>query len=316
LNQKERVMSSTDQIIAIVFLLGTGLMIGIVLWKWNGRQAITERLETLSGSVEREVPTPRSGRLSQETLPKAVKLLSPVAGAERHRLQNRLIQAGIYRPRAMSMYLTVKLILTLGPVAVGFCAGLMVPAVSLSQGIIFGTIASGLGLVLPYLWLRRRTAARQFLIRRAIPEFLDVIVICLDAGLSFQAALQRVHGELESAFPLFTFELNIVLREVQLGMSTGEALQRFAVRSDMPEVRSLASVVLQSERYGASLTKALHTHAKALRIKRAQAAEENGQRASVKILFPTILFIFPAIFIVILGPAMIQIYAMMGKMKP
>lgn len=308
-------MSATDQIIAIVFLLGTGLMIGIAVWKLNRRQPITERLETLSESVDRVVAAPRSGRLSQETLPKAVALLNPVAGAERHRLQNRLIQAGLYRPRAMSVYLSVKLMLMLGPVAVGLGAGVM-QAIPLSRGIIFGTIASGLGLVIPNLWLRRRTAARQFLIRRAIPEFLDVIVICLDAGLSFQAALQRVHGELASAFPLFTFELNIVLSEVQLGMSTGEALQRFAVRSDMPEVRSLASVVLQSERYGASLIKALHTHAKALRIKRAQAAEENGQKASVKILFPTILFIFPAIFIVILGPAMIQIYAMMGKMKP
>ena len=153
------------------------------------------------------------------------------------------------------------------------------------------------------------------MIRRAIPEFLDVIVICLDAGLSFQAALQRVQGELAAAFPLFTFELNIVLQEVQLGMSTGEALQRFGERSDMEEVRSLAGVVVQSELYGASLTKAFHTHAKALRVKRTQAAEENGQKASVKILFPTILFIFPAIFIVILGPAMIQIYAMMAKMK-
>jgi len=199
-------------------------------------------------------------------------------------------------------------------VVLGLAAG-MIQVVPLGRGILFGTLASGLGLVLPTFWLHRRTMARQLKIRRAIPEFLDVVVICLDAGLSFQAALQRVQGELEAAFPLFAFELNIVLQEIQLGMSTGEALHRFAERSDMEEVRSLAGVVIQSERYGASLTKALHTHAKALRVKRTQAAEENGQKASVKILFPTILCIFPAIFIVILGPAMIQIYAMLAKMK-
>jgi tight adherence protein C len=241
-------------------------------------------------------------------------LLNPVADAERHRLKNQLIQAGLYGPRAMAVYLGVKLILLLGPVLVGLGAG-VVQAIPLSKGILYGTIASGLGLVLPNMWLNRRKAARQLRIRRAIPDFLDVIVICLDAGLSFQAALQRVYSEFEAAYPLFTFELNIVLQEIQLGMTTGEALQRFAERTDMAEMRSLASVVIQSERYGASLTKALHTHARTLRIKRAQAAEEKGQKASVKILFPTILFIFPAIFIVLIGPAMIQIYLMMAKMK-
>ena len=214
----------------------------------------------------------------------------------------------------MTWYLGAKLMLMFGPVAIGLAMALAQLA-PLSRGILFGILASGLGLVLPSFWLRRRKSARQLMIRRAIPEFLDVVVICLDAGLSFQAALQRVQGELSAAFPLFTFELKIVLHEIQLGASTGEALQRFGERSDMEEVRSLAGVVVQSELYGASLTKALHNHAKALRVKRTQAAEENGQKASVKILFPTILFIFPAIFVVILGPAMIQISAMLTKMK-
>ena len=307
-------MNDTVLIAAIVFLLPVGLTILFVAWKGNTRESITERLETLSGHEDQEVTPVRAAQLSQEVLPKAVEFLSPVAGAARHQLQNKLIHAGLYGPRAMTVYLGVKLMLMLGPVALGLTAGL-IQVVPLGRGILFGTLASGLGLVLPALWLNRRKSARQLKIRRAIPEFLDVAVICLDAGLSFQAALQRVQGELEAAFPVFAFELNIVLHEIQFGMSTGEALQRFAERSDMEEVRSLAGVVLQSERYGASLTKALHTHAKALRIKRTQAAEENGQKASVKILFPTILCIFPAIFIVILGPAMIQIYAMMAKMK-
>ncbi len=261
-----------------------------------------------------ELAPVRASQASQGALPKAVELLNPVAGAERHRLQTKLIQAGLYGSRAMTWYLGVKVMLMFGPVAVGLAIGLT-QVVPLSRGILYGTLASGLGLVLPSMWLRRRKSARQLMNRRAIPEFLDVIVICLDAGLSFQAALLRVQAELAAAFPVFTFELNIVLHEVQLGMSTGDALQRFGERSDMEEVKNLAGVVIQSELYGASLTKALHTHAKALRVKRTQAAEEKGQKASVKILFPTILCIFPAIFIVIIGPAMIQIYAMMAKMK-
>lgn len=308
------IMSETGQVAAIFLLLAIGLAILLAVWKWDWRQPIADRLEALSGPADPEVHPPRTVRLSHEALPKVVEFLSPVAGAERYRLKNQLIHAGLYRPTAMTVYLGIKLILMLGPVVVGLGVALT-EAIPLTKGLLYGTIASGLGLVVPSLWLHRRTSARQLKIRRAIPDFLDVVVICLDAGLSFQAALQRVHGELEAAFPLFAFELNIVVHEVQLGMSTGEALQRFAERSDMEEVRSLASVVIQSERYGASLTKSLHVHARSLRIKRAQWAEEKGQRASVKILFPTILFIFPAIFIVILGPAMIQIYAMMAKMK-
>jgi tight adherence protein C len=307
-------MNGAVQIAIISFLALSALATFIVAYKWNARQQITERLESISRPEDREAVPVRVAQLSEEALPKAVELLNPVSGADRHLLQNKLIHAGLYRPTALSRYLGVKLLLMFGPPLLGLIAGLIHVA-PLGMGILIGTISSGLGLVLPSLWLRRRTAARQIKIRRAIPEFLDVVVICLDAGLSFQAALQRVQGELAGAFPTFAFELDIVLHEIQLGMSTGEALQRFAERSDMEEVRSLAGVVIQSERYGASLTKALHTHARALRIKRTQAAEENGQKASVKILFPTILFIFPAIFIVILGPAMIQIYAMISKMK-
>jgi tight adherence protein C len=307
-------MNDTVIITAIVLLLPIGLMVLFVAWNGSARQPISERLEGLSENGHGEIAAVRPIPVSEQVLPKAVELLNPVAGVERHLLQNKLINAGLYNPRAMTVYLAVKLLLMLGPVALGLIAGLF-PFVSIGRGILFGMVGSGLGLVLPSYWLHRRTTARQLMIRRAIPEFLDVVVICLDAGLSFQAALQRVQGELEAAFPIFAFELAIVLHEIQLGMSTGEALQRFAERCDMEEVRSLAGVVTQSERYGASLINALHTHAKALRVKRTQAAEENGQRASVKILFPTILFIFPAIFIVILGPAMIQIYAMLSKMK-
>jgi len=308
-------VGNTVQIVVIILLLAICLaIVGAVVLKWDSRRPVAERLATLAGPEEHGVSQPKAVRSTRAVLPKVVNFLGPADGAEQNRLKKQLIHAGLYRPSAMTVYLGMKLILMLGPVLMGLAAALM-QVVPLTKGLMYGAIASGLGLVIPSLWLRRLTAARQLKIRRAIPDFLDVVVICLDAGLSFQAALQRVHGELQAAYPLFTFELNIVLHEIQLGMSTGEALQRFAERSDMGEVRSLAAVVVQSERYGASLTKALRIHARALRIKRAQAAEEKGQRASVKILFPSILCIFPAIFIVLLGPAMIQIYAMLTKMK-
>jgi tight adherence protein C len=109
--------------------------------------------------------------------------------------------------------------------------------------------------------------------------------------------------------------LNIVQREVQLGLSTGEALRQFDERCDLEEIRTLASVIIQTERFGASLVKALRVHAETLRVKRLQRAEELAQMAGTKILIPTVLFILPGLFVVILAPAVIQIMAMFDHMK-
>src|SRR5262249_33661445 len=132
---------------------------------------------------------------------------------------------------------------------------------------------------------------------------------------SLPGAIRRVAGELRSAHPELASELMIVQREVQLGRSTGEALQHFAGRTDLEEIRSLSAVITQAERYGASLVKAPRVHAEPLREKRLQYAEEMGQKAGVKILFPTMLCIMPGVFIVVLGPAVIQVVELMSHLK-
>jgi tight adherence protein C len=119
---------------------------------------------------------------------------------------------------------------------------------------------------------------------------------------------------LRSVHPLLSRELNIVQREVQLGRSPGEAVRLFADRADLEELRSLASVITQSERFGASLVKALRVHADTLRTKRLQRAEELAAKASTKLLFPTVILILPGVFVIILGPAFIQIVAMFSRM--
>ena len=121
--------------------------------------------------------------------------------------------------------------------------------------------------------------------------------------MSLPAALVRISKEMSSTYPLLATELTIVQREVQMGNNMGTALKSFADRFGLEELRSLASVVIQAERYGASVVQALRIHAETLRLKRLQAAQEKAQTATVKLLLPTVLFIFPAIFVVILGPA-------------
>jgi tight adherence protein C len=141
---------------------------------------------------------------------------------------------------------------------------------------------------------------------------MDVLIICLEGGLSFQAGLKRVAHEIASAHPLLGGELRIVDREIQLGRSPGEALTHFAERTGLDEVASMATVVGQSERFGASLVKSLKAHSDTLRERRKQMAEERAQKAATKMLFPTLLCIFPAVFVILLAPAVFQTMAALG----
>ena len=145
------------------------------------------------------------------------------------------------------------------------------------------------------------------MLRRGLPDALDVLIICQEGGLSLQAGLKRVSDELRSAHPVLGSELKIVDREIQLGKSPCDALKHFAQRTDLEEALSLASVVGQSERFGASLVKSLRVHSETMRVQRKQKAEELAQKASTKMLVPTLLFIFPAIFVILLAPAVIQV---------
>jgi tight adherence protein C len=147
-----------------------------------------------------------------------------------------------------------------------------------------------------------------------MPDALDVIVVCVEGGLSLPASFARVSAELREAHPLLADEMSILQREVQLGRTTGEALREFADRFDVDELRSLASVVTQAERFGASIVNALRVHADTLRVKRHQNAEAMAQKAPVKLIFPTVLMIFPALYIVLMGPAAVQLLEMLENL--
>ncbi|HEX8202191.1 MAG TPA: type II secretion system F family protein, partial [Isosphaeraceae bacterium] len=229
-------------------------------------------------------------------------------------LKTRLIHAGLYGRQAMALFLGVKLVLMVAPTLVGLAAAAL-GLRSVHTSLLVGGYLSFVGMVGPRFWLDRRKTKRQTNFRRALPDVLDLLVICVEGGLSLAAALLRVANELRTAYPAMAAELMIVQREVNLGLVPGEALKKMGERVDLEEVHNLASVVTQAERFGASLVASLRTHAATLRMQRKQHAEELAQKAAIKILFPTLLFIFPAIFIVILGPAAIRLVAMFSSMN-
>jgi tight adherence protein C len=242
------------------------------------------------------------------------RMLMPTDAKSRREIGERLVQAGLYKRNSMAFYLTIKASLMLAPAALGFGAaslGLM----TLSKGLLIGAIVGLFGTIAPSFWLDSQKKKRQTQLRRALPDALDVIIICLEGGMSLPGAFSKITTELRTAHPMLAAEMAIVQREIQMGRSTGEALKQFANRFDVEELRSLASVVLQAEKFGASVVKALRVHADSLRIKRQQYAEEMAQKAAIKILFPTLFFIFPALFIVILGPAAMDIMEMLKTMS-
>jgi tight adherence protein C len=227
-------------------------------------------------------------------------------------LRERFGRAGIYSQHAPTIFLAVRVFLASAgvPLALGVgLAHLLPPARVLPAGVVL----AGFGLLAPSLWLDARIARWQAALRRGLPDTMDMLVLCLEGGSSFSASFQCVLGELLRAHPELGGELEIVRHETLLGKTPGEAMQKFGRRCGLEEVTTLAAVLLQNERYGVSVAKALSLHADTMRQQRQQRAEELAQKAAVKILFPTLLCIFPAIFIVVLGPAAFQISRMFAR---
>lgn len=301
-----------DELLLIGSIFGLSssavLLIGLV---WAGRsRRVDDRLVELVDESPRR-PTPRS---TDTALSRMGTAIMPDNEARRLKMQQQLQQAGLYRRGTLAIFLGMKVVLMVIPMLLG--VGLSVlNLVPLGIGIMAGALIGLLGMIIPTFWLNALKSRRQMNIRRALPDATDVIVICLEGGLSLSAALARVAAELRTAHPLLASEMNIVQREVQLGASTGDALRQFANRFDLEELRSLASVVSQADRFGTSLVKALRVHADTLRLRRHQYAESMAQKAPVKLIFPTVLCIFPALYIVLMGPALVQVFQMLSSLS-
>lgn len=305
----------------LVFLgvfLGIVAVGGLVLtFLYGDNRKAVERLRNLSprGSSA-EPPAPGAGgQALGSLLPMAGNLLLPGNRDQLAQLKTRLTQAGIYGPNAVKIFLGIKVFLMVLLPATAAAVPYALDLLSLERAIAIGVAACGAGMLTPSFWLDYQRERRKNDLRRAIPDVIDMLVLCMEAGVSLIAAFQRVCEELRVVHPGLAKELNIIQREIQLGLSIGDALMKFGDRCDIDEVRNLAQVIQQSERYGASSVKALRVHSESCRVERQQKAEEKAQKAAVKILFPTLLCIFPAIFIVILGPAAYQIASMFTKMQ-
>ena len=308
-------MDNDTMIMGVAFLLVTSAAIGIGLFLSGQGSKLDARIGEMAGRARPEEKAETVAQMARAALPKLGKVIVPEDEAERTKLRARLVHAGLYHRQAMHIFLGVKLALLGAATVVG--AGLTTTKIlPPMQALPAAATLFMIGMIGPSFWLDGRKKKRQANLRRGLPDALDVLIICLEGGLGMQGGIKRVADELSGAHPVLGGELKIVDREIQLGRSPGEALNHFGRRTDLEEAISLASVVTQSERFGASLVKSMRTHSDTLRSKRKQKAEEKAQKASTMILAPTLLFIFPAVFVVLLAPAVYQVMSVFSSGGP
>jgi tight adherence protein C len=238
--------------------------------------------------------------------------LLPANDGDRRRHQLRMVMAGMYGQTALSKFLGVKLALMLLPTPIGLLTS-QLDLVTPLAGLLYGCIAGLFGMILPSFWLDYRIRNRHRVLRRSLPDMLDVMTVCLEGGLSIQSTIQRVADELQYAHPVLAKELRIVQREMELGVSIDAALRHLADRTGYEAVRPLATFIREAQRHGSDLAEALRIHADMLRSQRESEAEEAAQKAAVKILIPTLLLILPAVFVVLAGPAAIRVQEAFSK---
>jgi tight adherence protein C len=232
----------------------------------------------------------------------AAQPFMPKSREKQSGLRKQLGRAGIYSPQAIRMVTGCKVIFLGVGLVGGYAAGAAFGFVLM--GVSFGGL---LGYMLPQMWLKARIRANQKALTHGLPDAIDLMVVCVEAGLTLDAAMQRVGQELAIAHPAVGREFGIAHMETRVGLSRAESMRNLGTRTGCEALKSLSSMLIQADRFGTSIANALRVHSETLRVNRQHAAEEMAAKASVKMSFPLVLFIFPATFIVLAGPTVIQL---------
>jgi len=266
---------------------------------------------------------PSAGKTSSQEGSFQVHWLKPVGeliipGDEwrKSEIRRQLVKAGYRRQIAIFIYLGAKLLLAaigtgavfLGYIFTGNFFLLVTPRAILSM-----ILAGGFGFFIPDLFLSRQIGKRRLDFIEGFPDALDLLVVCVEAGLGLDSAIDRVSKEIRISHPHLASELALIPLEIRAGKSRREALQGLADRTEVDQVHSLVTLLLQAEQFGTSIGSALRAYSEEMRTERIQRAREKAAKLPVKLIFPVALFIFPALFLVVLGPAVIQIYEVLSE---
>lgn len=237
------------------------------------------------------------------------KLSAPEEGFEKSSLKLRFAHAGIRNPAAPTVFFGVKTLLTLGLPMLAF-AGLSLAGSTLRGNnlLMIILLMACIGYYGPNAWLSGKVTRRQREIFESFPDALDLMTVCVEAGLGTESALMRVAEDMQFKSPVLSEEMRLVNLELRAGADREKALRNFAIRTGVDEVDGFVTMISQAERFGTSIAASLRIHADMLRTRRRQKAEEAAAKIALKLLFPLMFCIFPSLMVVLMGPAMIQVY--------
>ncbi len=255
---------------------------------------------------EKTSKTAAMARALQKATPALAKPLQPKSEREVSKLRARLMHAGFRGDNAPTMFLGLKfLTLIVGLFISG--GGVLFVGVGTQSMLRAGMFACGM-FFLPDLLLSYLGRKRKESIFLALPDALDLMVVCVEAGLGLDQAMRKVAEEMEKTYRVVAEEFGICNLQLQMGMTRSEALQNLGNRSGVDDLKALASILIQADKFGSSIAQALRVQSESMRVRRSQIAEEKAAKTAVKLIFPLVLFIFPGIFVVLVGPAGISMY--------
>ena len=298
-------------------------MLGVYWLLYKPQSAATERLRNLGGK-EGGLAAPNAqgaaailddsstSDIAQRLANPLNKLLPPSA-TEAKKLQKQLMHAGFRSQEAPIIYRALQLGSMAGlPLLVaGVCAVMARP---LGSAMVYIVIAFVVGFILPRFFLGRITKNRQRELRWGLADALDLMVVSVEAGLGLNAAMLKVSSELKEVHSAIAIEFELANLEIRVGRDRDEALRNLAERTGVDDLRSLVAMLIQTDKFGTSIAKGLRVFSDSLRTKRRQRAEQEAQKAAVKLLFPLSCFLFPTLFIAILGPAALNLMDVLGRM--
>ena len=268
---------------------------------------VRQRLGEISGRPMKPASDAPTAERVFDTLKKIGRAV-PKSPSEMGKLQLRLVHAGFRRHDAVPVFLGIRAGFALA------CFALLATPLFVRPNISMALAGAGLGYVLPGVVLARLARRRQHRIRLSVPDALDLLVVCVEAGLGLDQAIQRVGDELAPVHPELSDDLRLINLELRAGKARPEALHNLAARTGVDDLISLCGVLIQTDKFGTSVAQALRVHSDVLRTKRRQRAEEAAAKTTVKMVFPLVICIFPAIWIVTIGPAAIKFIEVLRPM--
>lgn len=299
-------------LLALVFLAVSGLTFGVVEWL-NRNEAVKRRLDGMAetpsqGTQGLEGNAEWHARVVKVAGPMA-KLSAPKEGWEASSLRVRFMQAGLREASWPAVFFAAKTLLALGlPGLAMLYVGASGINLTFNNGLLLLLVLLALGYYLPNVVLSRLVAWRQESLQNALPDALDLMIVCVEAGLGLDAAMNRAASEIGLRSEALSDELNLLTLELRMGVKRERALQNLALRCGVADMTSFVSMLVQSDRFGTNVADALRVQADTMRGHRRLRAEERAAQIPLKLLFPLIFFIFPSLMVVLLGPAMISVY--------